>query len=199
MGTPLRRPQNAQNHKSEHLVRDSIWILIWVGPPPLGGYKNSELWPFHDGASSTMGHTGSPANLPDAYHHCSCLAWNPHLPLHLQTSLVTKISLGDPHSARFYHVRALCMCKLCVTLLAYWKVSPNKPGIVERLSMCEWLLSGTLPCSPQSDLSLDRWHLTQNSACKRRAKGGNGDSMAITLMHQLYTFTTRCVTWLPVE
>ena len=42
-GNTLRRGQNAQNHKYRHLDKDSIWTPICVGPPPLVGYKKSEL------------------------------------------------------------------------------------------------------------------------------------------------------------
>lgn len=190
MGTRLEGPQNAQNHKSGHLDRDSIWTLIWMGPPPLGGYKNSELGSFHDGAWLYHRSHWEPCQIstpPVTYHHCSCLAWHPHLALHPQTSLVTKIALRDPCSSSFYHISALCVCNLCVTLLASRKVSPNKPGIMERhkgvwvtpfrdtpLIMTIWFIFRSL--TPYSELGLWKQGRNRNEAMETpwyKSKVGN--------------------------
>lgn len=38
----------------------------------------------------------------------------------------------DACSALSYHMSSPSLCNLCVTLLAYWEISPNEPGIVEK-------------------------------------------------------------------
>lgn len=55
---------NAQNHKSRHLDQNSIWTLLWVGPPPLVGYKNSAVRPLSPQAWLYHRSHSEPVRLP---------------------------------------------------------------------------------------------------------------------------------------
>ena len=104
------------------LVKDPICTLIWVGLPPLLGYENSHLQP-HNAQTwlswVTLGAQGASTPL-DSCHHCSLLAWDLSLPLHLGTCQWLGLCAWCSLCSFLSHKHCLSACNLCVSLLAHW-------------------------------------------------------------------------------
>ena len=133
MGMPLRGPQNAQNHKSGHLDKESVWTLIYSHPWWSIRTQSSE----HP-ASSLVVPWVTLAALLDFY------STRHMLPLQLPGERPTPTCIPadttsdqdfvlDAWLACFCHVSSFPLCVTCMWI--YWligEVSSNKPGIVKR-------------------------------------------------------------------
>lgn len=135
MGTPLEGALNTPNHKVGHSDKNSIWILVWVGPVPVTGHKNLELRPFDAPAwlphwsCSESSRNFTPSGV--CHCHCSCLVWGWHPTLDPQPNQWPKLCAGGLLCC-FYKL-PLPACNRCVTFWLIAEVSTSKPGVMERL------------------------------------------------------------------
>lgn len=125
----LGEVQNAQNHKSEHLYKDSTSTAIRAGPLPIVDYKkelrpfNSGAWWYHGSRSEACCHSVLETNA-----HLSICRHHQWWGLHVGSLLHSLLSHKLP--------------PLCVTWVWLYRlireVSPNKPGFVGR-HKCVWV------------------------------------------------------------
>ena len=132
MGIPSEGAWNVPNHKFGHSDKDPIWPPIcvwvsWVSTIDHGTYTFCGLWELSSDTQPPRlaAQVVMLGALPDISHHCSTLAWDQHLPVHLQMPPLTgtwaRCSLYSLPS----HKLPLSVRNLRVTLQTLWGGLPR--------------------------------------------------------------------------
>lgn len=103
---------NAQNQKSGHLDKDSVWTLMCVGLPPTADYKNSELRLPSGGYTGSGSEPNRTSTLSDARP--------PLQPPGLRPTPDSADAARGPDfradacSAPFYQISSPSLCVICI-------------------------------------------------------------------------------------